>query len=87
MLPPPDPGEPTRVAAMFAGEPSVVQKIVGGLDQVPVAVTVTLSPGSSAPAAGLKKIPGAELSCAVPHRGTARKNRENSLSLVNLVSS
>jgi hypothetical protein len=95
-LPPPDPTEPTSVAAIFAGEPSVVQKIVAGLAHAPVAVTVTLCPGAILPAGGLKEIPGeipgpelfcaapfpgAELSCADPHKETAMHNMPSSLSL------
>jgi hypothetical protein len=76
ILPPPDPTEPTRVAAILAGEPSVVQKIVGGLDQIPVAVTVMLCPGSTLPASGLNEIPGAESLCAAAYRDTARNNTE-----------
>ena len=70
MLPPPESVEPTRVAAIFAGEPSVVQKIVGGLGQSPVADTVMLWPGPTVPGPGLNEIPGV---CAVPLRLTPRR--------------
>jgi hypothetical protein len=49
---------------MLAGEPSVVQKIVGGLAQSPVAVTVTAWPGSTALPDGLNEMPGVWPSCA-----------------------